>query len=100
MIYNPITLQASFIPKIYLILFSIVALVIGYLSKNTQMLMGFIGLLLFTIVSIPFFIRVMNSSIYNAIVENGFDISYFLFSTPFLVYALFNNEKQLQLKND
>ena len=100
MIYNPITLQASFIPKIYLILFTILALLIGYFSKNTQMLIGFIGLLLFTIVSVPFFIRVLNSNIYNAIVENGFDISYFLFSTPFLVYALFSNEIQMRLKNE
>lgn len=98
--YNPITLQASFIPKIYLVLFTFFAMLIGYFSKNTQILIGFIGLLLFTIVGVPFLIRVLNSSIYNAIVENGFDISYFLFSTPFLIYASFRNENQLRLKND
>ncbi len=96
MIYNPITLQASFIPKIYLIIFAIIAFIIGFFSKNTQRLFGYTGLLLFTIISIPFFFSVLNSSIYYAIVENGFDISYFLFSFPFLIYALFNNKKQLR----
>jgi len=85
--YNPITLQASFIPRIYLILFALIAFWIGYSSKNFQVLMGNIGILLFVIVSVSFLINVANSSFYFAVAENGFDISYFFFAIPFLIYS-------------
>jgi len=96
--YNPITLQASFIPKIYLILFALLAFWFGYSSKNLQVLMGNIGILLFVIVSVSFLINVANSSLYFVIAENGFDISYFFFSIPFLLIAFLRIDQNLKSK--
>lgn len=93
--YNPITLQANFIPKFYLLIFAIIAILIGRFSNNNFELIRNIGILLFIIVSIPFFTKVINSSIYIAIVENGFDISYYIFSIPFLAFTMQNSIKKL-----
>ena len=60
--------------------------------------MGNIGILLFVIVSVSFLINVANSSLYFVIAENGFDISYFFFSIPFLLIAFLRIDQNLKSK--
>jgi hypothetical protein len=86
--FNPITLQASFIPPIYLILFTFIAVGIGYYTKSIQQLYAYIAIFIIFMVSISFSIDVVQSSLNYAIVNNGFDISYFIFSIPFLLLSI------------
>ncbi|MDX2444290.1 MAG: hypothetical protein QNK30_10880 [Bacteroidales bacterium] len=86
---NPFIIQSSFlIPPGYIPVFILASVGIAYISKNDRSVIFFIGVLLFCIILIYFLFHISQIGIEKAYFGSVVDISYFIFSTPFLIYSL------------
>ena len=88
MSYNPITLQANFLSPIMLIILIIISIIAGIYTKNFNQSCFVTSIVLFIAVFIPFISSIQSSNLKNIIFHNGFDISYFIFSLPFLIISM------------
>ena len=87
--YNPITLQAGFLPFPVLFFFIITAFVLGIMAKTVYKAILFIGLILFFIVIAYFTYDTLRFDITSAYFGGISDISYSIFCLPFLLFCLF-----------
>ena len=86
--YNPITLQANFIDTSILICLIIVSMVSGLFIKNFNYFCLVTGIVVFSAILIPFINAIQITGWKNVVLYNGFDISYFLLSFPFLIISI------------
>ena len=86
--YNPITLQAGFLPFWLLLLFIFSSIFIGLKVKSLVELYRILGIFIFVVVSAAWIKVIIASGFKHALLLNGFDISYFLFAVPFLLMAI------------
>lgn len=86
-LYNPLTLQGDFLPATVIPIFMLLCLIVGLFIKYQSNLYFYCGLMLFLIMAIYFVYRMITVSP-NAFMEDKIDISYFIFSMPFLFAAL------------
>jgi hypothetical protein len=93
--YNPITLQANFLPLELLIIFIIFSIIIGLKSQTINDFYWFMGILLFLIVGVHFIIAIFINGWTNSIFYNAVDFSYFLFAFPFLLISIVQGNARL-----
>ncbi len=86
--YNPITLQASFIWPGFLVLFLFISVFIGLKVDSLDHYFLYTGLFLFLVVGTTFLSVIVRHGWTDAIFHSGFDISYLLFSLPFLLVSI------------
>lgn len=100
--YNPILLQANFLPVTILPLIVIISIILGLFCKNINNVYFYSGLVLFTSVLISMMFNASEYGFSKSLFASYFDISYFNFSIPFLVLSVLNptninNEKRIFL---
>ncbi len=89
---NPITIQTDFfIPSEYMILFIILLSIISYKCTNFNRITFISGIFLFAI-ALLYIVRYIFCTGLEHSITMGCDISYFLFSLPFLFYSLENHD--------
>ena len=86
--YNPITLQAGFLPSWLLFLFVVSSVMIGTKIKSLSQLYCTLGVFIFIIISAAWIKVIISSGFKHALLLNGFDISYFLLAVPFLLLGI------------
>jgi len=84
---NPLLIQSSYSPVWLNVLALTASVLTGLFSKTMRAVYTSVSLILFLAVFVPFLIKVSYIGWYSALVESGFDISYFCFSIPFLPIA-------------
>ncbi len=87
-LYNPLTLQGDFLPGPVIPIFMLLCLIVGLFIKVRANIYFYCGLMLFLIMAIYFVYRMITVDA-SAFMEDKIDISYFIFSMPFLFAALF-----------
>ena len=86
---NPIFLQSSYIPKFLLFVVLAVSLFWGFKITQFDRFFLYTGYILFVIVSIVIILAISKNGLTQVLYHNGFDISYYQFSMPFLFLSLF-----------
>ena len=84
---NPFTVQSGVTNNAELAAFVALMILTGFLPKNHKSLIFYIGAYLFVIIGINFVDRAAHYSLRGALMESSMDISYFLFSLPFLLHS-------------
>ena len=87
-LYNPITLQAGFLPSWIILIFIVLFILAGLKAENLQIFYNYVGVLLFAAVSCTFLINILQIGLYDSFIQSKFDISYFIFSIPFLLISI------------
>jgi len=85
---GPFSVQMSYLPPTVALLFFLSAFLVGWKCLTLRTLLLSLGVLLFTIVLTSFLLATIGSNYASAIIRGGFDISYFVFSVPFLLLSL------------
>lgn len=86
---NPFIIQSSFlIPKIYTILFMMMALLFSFIVKNTLDKYFYSGLTLFLAILIYSIYHIVLEGVEVAYMNSKIDLSYFIFCIPFLMKCL------------
>jgi len=86
---NPLIVQSEFlIPSMYIVLFIIIAFVLGFFSNTKYGLFRNTGLCLFLSIFIYFVYHIIDSGFKAALFDSKADISYFIFCIPFLLYSI------------
>lgn len=86
---NPFIIQSSFlIPKIYTILFMMMALLFSFIVKNTLDKYFYSGLTLFLAILIYSIYHIVLEGVEVAYMNSKIDLSYFIFCIPFLMKYL------------
>ena len=84
---GPFSVQMSYLPPTVAFLFFLSAFFIGWKSLTLRALFLFLGTLLFGIVLTSFLLTSAASNYVSAVIHDGFDIGYFIFSVPFLLLS-------------
>ncbi|MEO0098929.1 MAG: hypothetical protein ABIK99_04490 [candidate division WOR-3 bacterium] len=85
---GPFSIQTGYLPSLLLPIFFLSALILGLNWKKEKEPYGIIALFLFLIVFLAFLLVIIESGFYPALWGSQFDISYFIFPLPFLLYAI------------
>ncbi len=106
-ITNPFIVQSSIMmPKIYAIVFALSGIVFSVFLKNKVERNLYGGILLFLITLVFYLFNSTNLSLKQALLVEGADISYFIFSVPFLMLYILQsgssnkNQHQTALPTD
>lgn len=95
---NPFIVQSSYlIPFEYTIGFTVMAIILGFMSKTKIDVMFYGGLSLFLSIVIYFIFHIFHSGFEETFFNSKADISYFIFCIPFFVLSMLNAKKRLQL---
>jgi len=86
--YGPFTIQMSYLPFWLLILSLVAALFLAWKARSSARAHISAAFILFGVVFIPFLISIFKSGVIYTILNDGFDISYFAFTIPFLLISL------------
>jgi hypothetical protein len=94
MIYGPFAVQShlSYLPKWIVIAAIGLSIYLGWLADDLRKVFLFSGILLFTLVLISMLFRINEMGLSNAVINDGFDISYFIFCIPFLLLSFRENK--------
>lgn len=86
---GPFAVQSflAFIPMYVVALFILLSFLGGFIAKNVNTLYLINGLLLFAVVFISMLIKIFMFGIYEAMINDLFDLSYYSFAAPFLILA-------------
>ncbi len=84
---GPFSVQMAYLPAAVAFLFFVSAFLIGWKSLTLRTLFLSLGVLLFAVVLISFVLATGGSDYASAVIHDGFDISYFIFSVPFLLLS-------------
>lgn len=95
---GPFSVQLRYLPTGITIIFVVLAVIIGFTTTNINDVLFYEGLLLFVIVVIAFLPAVTHLGLYRTILEDGFDITYFIFCIPFLLLSIGNQQRISVLK--
>jgi len=87
LLQGPFSVQMSYLPPSVAFLFFLSAFLVGWKSLNLRALFLSLGVLLFAIVLTSFLLATGGSNYASAVIHDGFDISYFIFSVPFLLLS-------------
>jgi len=87
-LHGPFSIQMSYLPPVIAFLFVLSAIFIGWKSPTLRVLFLSLGVLLFGIVLASFLLTSETSNYASVVIDDGFDISYVIFSVPFLLLAL------------
>jgi hypothetical protein len=85
---GPFSVQLSALPSSVALLFVIMAAIVGWKASYVKDVLFGEGVLLFFIAAVPFILTVINYGIPEIVFKDRFDISYFIFCTPFLLLSL------------
>lgn len=85
---GPFAIQFLYLPMWVIVIAPFLLLYIGWMIRDTQELMFASGIVIFVLVSISFIIKTMQCGFYISVIENGYDISYFAMSIPFLLLSI------------
>ena len=89
---GPFSVQMGYLPADITIVFVIIVAISGWNTFHLKDLFFYEGILLFVIVVIAFLPIAIHSGIYTAVLKDKFDITYFIFCTPFLLFSLENQQ--------
>jgi len=87
---GPFSVQMGYLPAYITVIFMIIAAISGWNTSHIKDVFFYVGLLLFGIVVIAFLPAAVRLGISTTILKDGFDITYFIFCTPFLLLSLEN----------
>ncbi len=85
---GPFSIQIGYLPVWIILLFLGTAAVAGFAVQGLREVIFATGVLLFAIVLTPFLLRVADAGLGATLYTDRFDISYFVFCTPFLLFSL------------
>jgi len=85
---GPFSVQMGYLPVGMAALFAAIAAVVGWNVSSIRDVLFSEGILLFVIVVIAFLSPVTQLGIYATVIKDRFDITYFIFCTPFLLLSL------------
>lgn len=85
---GPFSVQMGYLPTGITVVFISIATIIGWQITDIKIALFHSGLLLFSIVAIAFYLSVIHLGVIKAILEDGFDITYFIFCIPFLLLSI------------
>ncbi len=85
---GPFSIQFGYLPLWIVLLFIAAAIVAGLAVRELEEVLFASGVLLFAIVFAAFLLRVNEAGFGATLYMDRFDISYFVFCTPFLLYSL------------
>jgi len=93
---NPFIIQSSFfLPKYYTLIFILIAFVASFFVKEKNDVFFFSGVSLFIIIFIYSMYYILKYGFIQSYFDSLVDISYYIFSVPFLLYYLMNREKRI-----
>jgi hypothetical protein len=84
----PFSHQKGFIPNSILALFVFAATLTGVFVKSLKHFVWSAGFLMIALISVLFILSIQKVGMQNALWKHMFDISYFSFSTPFLILGI------------
>lgn len=88
-VMNPFIIQSTYlIPPGYIPVFLLGSVYLAYISKNDRSVIFSMGVLLFSIILIYFLFHISQIGFRKAYFDSVVDISYFIFSAPFLMFSL------------
>ncbi|MCX8009591.1 MAG: hypothetical protein N3A61_00415, partial [Ignavibacteria bacterium] len=85
---GPFAIQSIYLHPILVVSFLIIAFIVGWKSKSAKNIYFKIALLLFLIVTVSFIQKLFEYSLTAMIFNDRFDIAYFTFPLPFLLFDL------------
>lgn len=85
---GPFAIQFLYLPLWVILIAPFVLAYIGWIIRDTQELMFASGIVIFTLVTISFLVKVLQTGFYFCVIESGYDISYFAMAVPFLLLAI------------
>jgi len=85
---GPFSIQIGYLPLWIILLFLGTAAVAGFAVRGLREVIFATGLLLFAMVLTAFLLRVAEAGLHSTLYMDRFDISYFVFCTPFLLFSL------------
>jgi hypothetical protein len=86
--HNPLLVQAGFLPTGFLVPFLVASVLIGLRAQSPPDLYRFLGVLLFCVVGTSFARAIVTHGWTDSLFRHAFDISYFLFSMPFVLISV------------
>ncbi len=84
---GPFAIQMSYIPSWVFILTIIATVICGLRIKSLKGVYAAISVMLFSVVFIAFVISIINFGLTESVLGDRFDISYFAFALPFLLFS-------------
>ncbi len=84
---GPFSVQMGYLPTGIAVAFVLISMTAGWLAFNMDDVFFYEGLLLFFIVVIALLPGAAQSGLYETIIKDGFDITYFIFCVPFLLLS-------------
>ena len=94
-VLNPFMIQSGFLIPIYYVgLFMVIAVILSFFVRDNKDIFFYSGLLLFLSILIYFFYHIFKVGFTNAFINSIADISYFIFSVPFLLEYLRLSKKR------
>ncbi len=98
-VMNPFIIQSSFlVPKFYVIIFILISILLSIKVKNGDDKFFYSGLSLFISILIYSSYHIVKFGFENSFVNSKIDISYFIFSIPFLILFLVKNKQHTIMK--
>lgn len=97
--YGPFAIQLSYVPTWLLILSVVSSLICGQYIKSPKKIYTAIAITLFGVVFVPFIMSIIEHGLKESLQGDRFDISYFCFSTPFLLISLMMPGEKTNLPN-
>ncbi|MFZ2096038.1 MAG: hypothetical protein WAV05_05300 [Anaerolineales bacterium] len=95
---GPFFVQFLHLPLTLAGLFVIIIVLLAWKALNLREVIFFEGILLFVIVTVAFLSKVAEVGVNSAVLKDGFDITYFIFSVPFFLLSL--GETSLETDKD
>ncbi len=86
--FGPFSIQLAHIPNWILILSIAASIYCALAVKSLKGIYFSVSLVLFGVICVPFIVAVLNCGWHKTILKDGFDISYFCFTLPFLLISL------------
>ena len=86
--HGPFSVQFAYLPIWIGALFVAISTLLGSTASNLNNTVYLSGLVLFALVTVAFVLRISAIGIPASVFGDGFDITYFIFCTPFLLLAL------------
>lgn len=86
---NPIVLQSIFLPFYVMVIFMLIAFVLGLAIKNKYSFFLYSGFIVFACVLVYFITNTLKYGIDGAYFRSLIDISYSIFSFPFLLFCVY-----------
>jgi hypothetical protein len=92
--HGPFSVQLAYLPIWVAVIFITISILLGWNASNLSDLVYFSGLTLFALVGVAFLLRTSAIGIGASVFGDGFDITYFIFCTPFLLLSLQSEKSQ------